>query len=130
MPNGYGRGFSRGGWGFGFRGSSPPWPFVGIGRGGLPRCGYFLSGAAGMPAPPGYPLYGSPSATLYYRRMTYPGATPYGYGGARMGAVPEADPYAPQMTREQELDFLKSQAEAIKGQLEQIDARMKELETD
>jgi hypothetical protein len=37
-------------------------------------------------------------------------------------------PYAPQMTREQELDFLKSQAEAIRGQLEQIDGRIKELE--
>jgi len=34
------------------------------------------------------------------------------------------------MTREQELDFLRSQAEAIKGQLGQIDARMKELETE
>ena len=49
MPNGYGRGFRRRGWGFGFRGSSPPRPYVGLGRGGLPRCGYFLSGAAGMP---------------------------------------------------------------------------------
>jgi len=47
-----------------------------------------------------------------------------------MGAVPGADPYAPQMTGEQELDFLKNQAEAIKGQLEQIDARIRELETD
>ena len=47
-----------------------------------------------------------------------------------MGAVPGADPYAPQMTREQELDFLRSEAEAMKGQLEQIDARMKELETE
>jgi prefoldin subunit 5 len=47
-----------------------------------------------------------------------------------MGAVPGVDPYAPQMTKEQELDFLKSQAEAIKGQLEQIDARIRELETD
>lgn len=44
------RGFgSRGGMGFGFRGSSPPWPYVGRGRGGLPRCGYFLSGTAGAP---------------------------------------------------------------------------------
>ena len=118
MPNGYGRGFGRGGWGFGFRGSSPPWPFVGIGRGGLPRCGYFLSGAAGMPVPPGYPSYSSPWAM------------PYGYAGAPMGAVPGADPYAPQMTREQELDFLRSQAEAMKGQLEQIDVRIKELETE
>jgi prefoldin subunit 5 len=39
-------------------------------------------------------------------------------------------PFAPQMTREHELDFLRSQAEAIRGQLEQIDARMKELETE
>jgi len=112
MPNGYGRGFGRRGWGFGFRGSSPPWPYVGLGRGGLPRCGYFLSGAAGMPVSPGYPSYGSPGAMPYYGGMAYPGA----------------DPYAPQMTREQELDFLRSQAEAIKGQLEQIDARIKELE--
>jgi hypothetical protein len=34
-----GRG-QRGGMGLGFRGSSPPWPYVGRGRGGLPRCGY------------------------------------------------------------------------------------------
>jgi len=51
---------------------------------------------------------------------------PYGYAGAPMGT----DSYAPQMTREQELDFLRSQAEAIKEQLEQIDARIKELETE
>jgi NAD-dependent dihydropyrimidine dehydrogenase PreA subunit len=33
MYHGYGRGF-------GFRGSSPPWPYTGRGRGGLPRCWY------------------------------------------------------------------------------------------
>jgi prefoldin subunit 5 len=33
------------------------------------------------------------------------------------------------MTKEQELDFLKNQAQAVKGQLEQIEARMRELET-
>jgi hypothetical protein len=51
--SGRGRGLGRGsggGMGFGFRGSSPPWPYVGRGRGGLPRCGYYLSGA-GAPAP-------------------------------------------------------------------------------
>jgi hypothetical protein len=38
MPFGRGRGFGRGwGRGFGFRGYSPPWPYVGLGRGGLPR---------------------------------------------------------------------------------------------
>ena len=24
----------------GFRGTSPPWPYIGVGRGGLPRCWY------------------------------------------------------------------------------------------
>jgi hypothetical protein len=45
----YGRNFAergqRGGMGFGFRGSSPPWPYVGLGRGGLPRCGYYFRSA-------------------------------------------------------------------------------------
>jgi hypothetical protein len=45
----YGRNFTgpgqRGGMGLGFRGSSPPWPYVGTGRGGLPRCSY-LGGTA------------------------------------------------------------------------------------
>jgi hypothetical protein len=70
--------------GFGFRGTSPPWPYVGIGRGGLPRCGYFFSGA---------------------------GATPF----------------VPQMTREQELDLLKTEAQALKDQLREIEARVQEL---
>jgi len=76
--------------GFGFRGSSPPWPYVGRGRGGLPRCGYFLSGAA---------------------------------------ATPEMPPFTPQATREQELDYLKNQADAVRSQLEQIESRVRELET-
>ena len=108
MPNGFGRGFGfRGGMGFGFRGSSSPWPYVGLGRGGLPRCGYFLSGAAGVPMAwpyqqPLYPFYAAPP-------------------------TPGVAPFTPQMTKEQELDFLKSQAEAIKGQLEQIETRIQEL---
>lgn len=83
-----------------------------------------------MPTPPSYTPYGNPWAPPYYGETAYPEATPYGYAGGPMGAVPGVDPYAPQMTREQELDFLKNQAEAIKGQLEQIDARIRELETD
>ncbi|MFC1918513.1 DUF5320 domain-containing protein [Chloroflexota bacterium] len=43
MSYGYGRGF-------GFRGASPSWPYVGRGRGGMPRCGHpGLRGVAGYP---------------------------------------------------------------------------------
>jgi hypothetical protein len=58
--------------------------------------------------------------------MAYPGAMPYGYAGVPVGA----NPYGPQMTREQEVDFLRNQAGAIKKELEQIEARIKELETE
>jgi hypothetical protein len=108
MPNGFGRGFGfRGGMGFGFRGSSPPWPYVGLGRGGLPRCGYYLSGA-GVPA--AWP----------YQQTPYPP-----YAGAP--PTPGYAPFAPQMTKEQEIEFLQEQAEAIKVQLDQIEARIQEL---
>ncbi len=36
------------GMGFGFKGYSPPWPYTGRGRGGLPRCEYF-TGATRKP---------------------------------------------------------------------------------
>ena len=101
MPNGFGRGF-------GFRGSSPPWPYVGLGRGGLPRCGYFLSGAAGAPV------------VWPYQQVPYPF-----YAGA--SPTPGPAPLAPQMTKEQELDFLRDEAKAMKEQLEQIEARIQEL---
>ena len=115
MPNGFGRGRgagfgSRGGMGFGFRGSSPPWPYVGLGRGGLPRCGYFLSGA------------GAPAAWSY-QQSSYPF-----YAGAP--SAPGYAPFAPQVPKEQELGFLKEQAEAIKGQLDQIEARIRDLGTE
>jgi len=61
--------------------------------------------------------------------IPYEGPVRYAYG-APAGQAPGAYPYAPQMTREQELDFLKDEAEAIKDQLEQIDTRIKELETE
>jgi len=112
MPNGFGRGRGSGrgfggGMGFGFRGMSPPWPYVGRGRGGLPRCGYFFSGAGVPPAwpYPQTPFYGAPPA--------------YEYG-----------PPADSMTREEELNCLKDQAVAIKGQLEEIESRMRDLEAE
>jgi hypothetical protein len=93
--------------GFGFRGASPPWPYVGLGRGGLPRCGYFF-GSTGAPTP--WPYQSPP----FYSGMPAPGYAPY----------------SPQLTREEELNFLKDQAEAIKGQLEEIESRMRGLEAE
>jgi len=90
---GYGRGF-------GFRGASPPWPYIGRGRGGLPRC-------------------------WYPEIVTAPPYTPAFYGGYP-GWAPATYPlYMPQG---QELDFLKEEAEVMRRQLEEIEARIKELE--
>ena len=67
MSNGIGGGrFARrglrGGMGFGFRGSSPPWPYVGIGRGGLPRHAYFF----GASQAPYYPASAPASGEIPY----------------------------------------------------------------
>ncbi len=80
-----GRG-QRGGMGLGFRGSSPPWPYAGRGRGGLPRCSYYPGSRANTPA---------------------------------QG-----------VTREQEISLLKSQAENIKKELDMVESRIRDLETD
>jgi len=97
MVYGYGRGFGRGmgrrgGAWLGFRGASPPLPYSGRGRGGLPRCWY-----------PGVAMASS-----------YPPASSF---------------YSTRITREGEIDWLKSQAEAIKAELSQVEARMRDLET-
>ncbi len=132
MPNGFGRGGGmgrgfRGGMGFGFRGSSPPWPYVGLGRGGLPRCGYFLSGAAGVPMAGPYqpaPYAAGPGfGAGPYQQPPYPF-----YAGSP--STPGYAPFAPQVTKEQELGFLQEQAEAIKGQLDQIETTIRNLETE
>ena len=88
MVYGFGRGSTgKGGAGFGFRGSSPPYPYIGRGRGGLPRCGYYLGNQANLP-------YANPS-----------------------------------MNREQEINFLKTQAEATRKELESIESRLHDMET-
>jgi len=86
------RGFGRGGYGFGFRGWSPAWPYVGMGRGGLPRCWCFLGGA--------------------------PGTWGYAQGASNPQAV----------SKEQEIELLKAQADAVKAKLDAIEARVRELE--
>ena len=108
MPNGYG-----------FRGYSPPWPYVGWGRGGLPRGWYRWGGVAAMPY-----WQSMPAAQMPY--LPYGGVwgVPPAYAGV---PAPWAMPYAPSMTREEELDFLRDQAQAIKDQLDQIETRMQEL---
>ncbi|MBE9512572.1 MAG: DUF5320 domain-containing protein [Chloroflexi bacterium] len=63
-----------------------------------------------------------------YRGYGMPSGTGYGYPYYGQPAAPGVAPFAPQVTREQELDFLKSQAQAVKGQLEQMESRMRELE--
>ena len=50
----------------------------------------------------------------------------YGAEPSTVGAVP----FASQMTRKQELNFIKNQAQALRGQLEQIEARIQQLETE
>ncbi|HEY41070.1 MAG TPA: DUF5320 family protein [Dehalococcoidia bacterium] len=108
MPNGFGRGkgFGRGfgrGMGFGFRGASPPWPYVGIGRGGLPRCGYFVSDA------------GIPQPWLYQH--------PY-YGHDIAPSFPS------QATRQDELDYLKGLARTMSDDLKEIETRIQEIESE
>jgi hypothetical protein len=114
---GMGRGMA-GGRGFGFRGSSPPWPYVGMGRGGLPRCGYFVGG------------YGNVAQAWPYRGVgagfdAGQPSYPYAAGASQSFGT---DPYRAHMTREEELDYLKDQAQAIGEQLEHIEKRIKEIE--
>jgi len=102
----------------GFDGTGPRGmgPMTGGGRG---FCSPWGMGAAlgGYGAPPrigyGYPYYG------------WAGASHPFYGAPT--SVPGPVPFAPQMTREQELDFLKTQAQAMRGHLEQIEARIQEM---
>ena len=95
MPYGYGRGRgSRGGMGLGFRGISSPWPYAGLGRGGLPRCSYYFRGAA---------------APAYQPRA-------YGFR-----------PFAPPVTSEQELEFLKGQSEALRDELKEMETEIGKL---
>lgn len=98
MPFGKGQGM-----GFGFRGSAPAWPYVGRGRGGLPRCWAFGSAAP----------YGS-------QYPAYEGQTQFSGGGTAFG-----QPSSP----EQEIAFLKNQAAALRDQLNFIENRLKELGT-
>jgi len=74
-----------------------------------------------VPLPAAWPAYSRRGA---YPSYGVPWGRPYYVAGPNAsGAVP----FAPQMTREQELDFLKKQAQAMRGHLEQIEARIQEM---
>ncbi len=88
MVYGFGRGSGvRGGAGFGFRGSSPPYPYTGRGRGGLPKCSYYLRNRSNLTST------------------------------------------AQSMTRDDEINLLRTQAEATRKDLELIESRLRDLET-
>ena len=106
--------------GFGFRGWSPPWPYIGLGRGGLPRCWGYA------------PFWGAPYSYPYGWGMDCPSYNPlyaYGYpGGYPFTPGSFGSPYGSPMTPEGEKEWLKGQAESINQQIEQINSRIKELE--
>jgi hypothetical protein len=137
----------RFGRGFGFRGWSPGWPYVGLGRGGLPRCwGYGGYGPYSdfWGAPYAYPCglnasaYGS---SPYGWESPYEFPTsfdPYGFGyppyvqmypGYPYPQNPWENPYGPpMMTAEREKEWLRNQADSIRQEIDQIKNRISELE--
>jgi hypothetical protein len=133
--------------GFGFRGWSPAWPYVGLGRGGLPRCraygGYGPYGLSGAYDPYGY-FWEAPYTYPYGLDMYSYGSSPYGWGspygfGSPLYAQmypeypypvnPWGSPYgSPMTTGEGEKEWLRNQAESIKQEIDRIKNRISELE--
>ena len=92
-------------YGFG-RGSGGRGGGAGLGfRGSSPPWPYVGRGRGGLP------------------RCRYPGA-------ALSSRDAPVLPYAAQMTREEELDFLKSQAGEIKKELDKVESRIRDLEVE
>ena len=88
----------------------PPWrPPMGM--------GYPYGGMGQMPYYPPPGAYGGPemSQTPYY-------PPPAGFG------APGMSPFGPPMAPDQEIAFLRDQAQMLKEQMDQIDARINELE--
>ena len=96
------------------------YPYGGMGQMPFypPPGGY---GAPGMSpfGQPGYPPlwgFGDPGMSAYDQTMT---------GGLGTPGMP---PYGPLLAPEQEIAYLRDQAQMLKQQIDQIDARIKELE--
>jgi hypothetical protein len=116
--------------GFGFRGWSPPWPFVGRGRGGLPRCWAY--------GPNWSPSYANPDWFGAYPHPFLWDWNPYGMNDPlyaqfypeytqAMGAY--ESPYeSPMTTGKGEMEWLESRAESIRKEIDRIKNRISELE--
>jgi hypothetical protein len=95
-------------------------PMTGGGRGFCSPWGIGAARRAGMGRqfPPGrYSPYAYPEPMPYY-----------GYAPEPPWFNPGANPYAPQMTGQDELGFLRNQAQMLGQQLEQIQQRLQEME--
>lgn len=114
----------------GFDGTGPRGmgPMTGGGRGFCSPWGIGAALRGGFVPPSPYAPY-----PFYRGYAPYGGAMPYGgsapYGGVMPygSSAPYGTPFSPQMTKEQELDFLRSEAQTIKERLEQVEARINEL---
>ena len=96
----------------GFDGTGPR------GRGSMTGGG---RGFCALPLPAAWSTYGGRGA---YPSYGVPQGMPY-YGAGPN--APVAEPLAPQLSREQELDSLKNQAQAMRVQLEQIETNIQKL---
>jgi hypothetical protein len=97
-----------------------PWgPPMGIGYPMTGGFNYPYGGMSQMPyhLPPGG--YGTPEMSPF-GQPNYP--PPGGFGG------PGMSPFGPPMAPDQEINYLRDQAQMLKQQMDQIDARIKELE--
>jgi hypothetical protein len=116
--------------GFGFRGWSPAWPFVGRGRGGLPRCwAYGANWGASYANPNWVGTYPHPFLGDWdpYEMDYLPYSQFYPEYPQAMGAWGSYYE-SPMTTGEGEQKWLKSQAESIRQQIDQIKNRISELE--
>ena len=97
--------------------------------------GYPYGGMGQMPYQPPQGGYGAPGMSPFGQPYYTP---PWGFGDPDMSpygppmtggfGTPGMPPYGPRMAPEQEIGFLRDQAQMLKQQIDQIDARIKELE--
>ena len=90
--------------GFGFRGSSPGLPYVGLGRGGLPRCWAYA------PSPYGAAFGQGSLASVPWYGLAMP---------------PQ---FGPPMTLEDEKHMLQQQANTLKAAIAELSKRIEALE--